>query len=287
MVSWLINWIGNLDWLTKTHKKLKVSDWLTRIVCQHRQFTNQSLGPKASRRVVIIYYHLTDWQHKLTTPLCYDLTDWLLGLFVLIWLTAQTDHASLLWPNWLTAQTDQTSLLWSNWLTTRLLCYDLTAWQHKLTRLLCYDLTDWLQGFFIMIERTDNQASLLWSNWLTAQTDQASLLWSDRLTIRLLYYDITDWLPGFLVAMSSNWLIAQTDQASLSTDAAQSLGPKWAGGVAPVYPGWSDPQLLYGSPQQPPELHPSCGGPGPQRNDVPSAPYPHNAYQQCSTPGGH
>ena len=192
MVSWLINWIGNLDWLTKTHKKLKVSDWLTRIVCQHRQFTNQSLGPKASRRVVIINYHLTDWQHKLTTPLCYDLTDWLLGFFVLIWLTAQTDHASLLWPNWLTAQTDQTSLLWSNWLTTRLLCYDLTAWQHKLTRLLCYDLTDWLQGFFIMIQRTDNQASLLWSNWLTAQTDQASLLWSDRLTIRLLYYDITD-----------------------------------------------------------------------------------------------
>lgn len=103
------------------------------------------------------------------------------------------------------------------------------------------------------------------------QTSDSSMMWMEMYN----HYGSNMWnpVPGI--------------KGYLSMDAAQSLGPKWAGGVAPVYPGWSDPQLLYGSPQQAPELHGSCGGPGPQRADVAPGPYPHNTYQQCSTPGGH
>ncbi|KAK7473622.1 hypothetical protein BaRGS_00035100, partial [Batillaria attramentaria] len=95
------------------------------------------------------------------------------------------------------------------------------------------------------------------------------------------------WMEMYNHYGSNMWNPVPGIKGYLAMDATQSLGPKWAGGVAPVYPGWSDPQLLYGSPQQAPELHGSCGGPGPQRADVPPGPYPHNAFQQCSTPGGH
>ncbi|KAL8591081.1 hypothetical protein ACOMHN_032646 [Nucella lapillus] len=104
------------------------------------------------------------------------------------------------------------------------------------------------------------------------QTADSSMMWMEMYN----HYGSNVWNP----------VSAAGIKGYLAMD-TQSLGPKWAAGVAPVYPGWSDPQLsLYSSPQQPPDIHSTCGAPGPHRVDLPAGAYP-PSYQQCSTPGGH
>ncbi|XP_076450394.1 uncharacterized protein LOC143286641 [Babylonia areolata] len=103
----------------------------------------------------------------------------------------------------------------------------------------------------------------------TPQTADGSMMWMEMYN----HYGSNMWNP---VPGIKGYLAMDT----------QTLGPKWAGGVAPVYPGWSDPQLLYTPHQQPPDLHPSCAGSVTHRADLPPGTYP-PSYQQCPTPGGH